>query len=391
MDIFPLEKIENIALDCRPQALRTGIEIKVQVGQTVSAHEPLASCEALTVHSPLAGIVSDIEDEIITITPQEADNEFTDSSLFKNKENFIKDIAAIGLAGMGGSVFPSSIKMDAAQKYKVHTLVINGVECEPYTTIDETLLEEESEFIDIGVKTICEALSINDVKIALHKKNAKKNHEFLKKLGYKEFIMPSGYPAGAERLILNKLEKKRYPASIFPFKAGYLIHNTATLWALGKAVKDSKGVTERPLSVIWNNNRNVKNIIVPVGVKVGDVIKEVTGSSLPENMMLVAGGLMMGKEVTENSRVTKGTTSLFVIKDSECLIEKCKMCGRCVDVCPLGLSPAIIANSVDENGKRGITESVKTQIRECFLCGACNAACPSYINLVRYFIEGKNG
>jgi hypothetical protein len=49
----------------------------------------------------------------------------------------------MGLAGLGGAVFPSYIKLNPGGQ-KIHTLILNGAECEPWITCDDRLMRERA-------------------------------------------------------------------------------------------------------------------------------------------------------------------------------------------------------------------------------------------------------
>ena len=59
----------------------------------------------------------------------------------KRSPQFLRErIAAGGIVGLGGALFPTAIKLNPAPGIK--TLIINGVECEPYINCDNQLMQE---------------------------------------------------------------------------------------------------------------------------------------------------------------------------------------------------------------------------------------------------------
>lgn len=384
----PLKALSQLTFNYSRDKLRTDVAVAVNIEQQVVKGEPICVGEYLSIHSPVCGTVTNISDTEITISQRDCTEEPYNLQLPKIKDDVAKYAAAIGLVGMGGSMFPSAIKLKAAKESKVHTLIINAVECEPYITIDEALLQNELQYIQAGAKVLSEALNIKDVQIAAQKQVIKRNNELFKNIGYKVLQMPTKYPTGAERLILKKATGKNHSASTLPFQVGYLINNVTTLWALGKSILDGSPVINRPLTVIWDNNSSYKNIIVPVGANISEVLRATIGRDVYDSELIIAGGLMMGHEVDINSNIQKGTNALFIIKriDHE-NVEACKKCGRCVEACPLNLSPTTIVHQLKQSNKVG--KYIQKHIDTCFLCGACNASCPSRINLVKHIKEAK--
>ncbi|MDT8297926.1 MAG: 4Fe-4S dicluster domain-containing protein, partial [Spirochaetaceae bacterium] len=57
-------------------------------------------------------------------------------------------------------------------------------------------------------------------------------------------------------------------------------------------------------------------------------------------------------------------------------------CGRCIDACPVGLSPTLIFKNVEHEL---LDEAAALGLDDCVLCGACAYSCPAHIPLVSAF------
>jgi electron transport complex protein RnfC len=173
-----------------------------------------------------------------------------------------------------------------------------------------------------------------------------------------------------------------------PVQLGYLVFSAASLWAIGGRLSDGLPSVDRPLTLCVAGEP-ARNLVVPVGTSVADVLSTVGAPPAHPSALIVAGGLMMGTRADAQFRVTKGTNALFVrpveprLRKPE---EACTLCGSCFDVCPLGLHPIGMADRVKA---RRYSKGLAAHLGECFLCGACSAACPCEIPLVQYFHEGK--
>lgn len=294
----------------------------------------------------------------------------------------------IGLVGMGGSGFPTSEKIRAG--IGAHTLVINGVECEPGITIDQTVLLHHSDWVKRGAHA--SATAIGAKRIVLAVKNNKQHISKLRSL-YPEYDIvsfPDRYPAGAEKLILKKLTGKMPPPGVRPYQLGYLVQNVVSLRAIGRALTDGIPVVERPLTLAMPSTGFYKNIVAPVGLPIRELFETFNLSFDPAKHLIASSGLMMGHEVARDDLVEKTTTSLIVLerKKLEEPERGCIRCGACNTACPLGLHPFTLTEMI----KQGKTSSAafQTQMTECFLCGACSAVCPSCIPLVPTLKEGKS-
>lgn len=302
-------------------------------------------------------------------------------------DTFPEFLDKIGLIGMGGSGFPTAEKIRAS--IRVHTLVINGVECEPGITIDQTVLLHHPLWVQAGANASAKVVGAKQVILAV--KNNPDHMSKLQKL-YPEYDIvpfPDRYPAGAEKLILKKLGGKIPPPGVRPYQLGYLVQNVVSLRAMGRAILDGIPVVERPLTLAMPSTGFYKNIIAPVGISIREVLEAFDLPYTPSQHLIAASGLMMGHEVTSDDCIGKTTTSLILL-DREILEQKehgCIRCGACNTACPLGLHPVALTELIQKN--KTASSAFRAQMTECFLCGACSAVCPANIPLVQTLAEGK--
>ena len=59
-----------------------------------------------------------------------------------------------GIVGLGGAVFPTSVKLNPGSQQLIETLIVNAAECEPYITCDDVLMLEHADRILMGVRII---------------------------------------------------------------------------------------------------------------------------------------------------------------------------------------------------------------------------------------------
>ena len=303
-------------------------------------------------------------------------------------DSFPDFLDEIGLIGMGGSGFPAAEKI--RKGIGAHTLIINGVECEPGITIDQTILLHHALWVQAGANATAQAIGIKRVVLAV-----KDHPEHTSKLRalYPEYDIipfPDRYPAGSEKLILQKLTGKIPPPGTRPYQLGYLVQNVVSLRAIGRAIVDGFPVVERPLTLTMPSTGFFKNIIVPIGLPVREILDVFSLPCDPEQYLVVAGGLMMGHAIGLDDGIEKTTLSILLL-EREALEEKerpCIRCGACNTACPLGLHPYALTERI-QKGKTG-SASFQAQMTECFLCGVCSAVCPSNIPLVHTLAEGKS-
>lgn len=304
-----------------------------------------------------------------------------------NPATFPDFLDEIGLVGMGGSGFPTSEKVRRAAG--VHTLVINGIECEPGVSIDEAVLLDDCLWVAAGANAIAKAIGTKNVVLAV--RDQVEFHDQLKER-YGEFrIVPFSetYPAGAETLILKKLTGKLPPPGTRPYQLGYLVQNAVTLRAIGRAIIDGIPVVERPLALAMPSIQFYKNVVAPVGLEIHELLDFYQLPFDPATHFIVDSGLMMGKQVDKTDAIEKITLSILILNRDEAWRDErpCTRCGACNTACPLGLHPFELTERIRKGKTNGT--AYNAQITECFLCGVCSAVCPSDIPLVQMLERGK--
>jgi len=116
---------------------------------------------------------------------------------------------------------------------------------------------------------------------------------------------------------------------------------------------------------------------VRIGTRAADVIGFCGGMNPKRKIgRIVIGGSMTGRVITDLDTPTdKSTEALLCLSENESAPHTenyaCIRCGRCVDVCPMGLMPLYIAG-----GK------CRDDAAVCTECGACAYVCPGRVPLV---------
>jgi electron transport complex protein RnfC len=367
-------------------------ETRVMLASRVKPLQVIAVTRHEHLHSPLAGTVTEIDVGdgslgriVIRSDPNSSPGGNTLENVRDPSVDYPEFLKSIGLVGMGGSMFPAKLKAMASKK--VHTLVINAVECEPGVFIDRALLLNFPDEIIRGAETAAKGVGAGRIILAVKKSGPLETIRAL--YPFPVVLQPDTYPAGSERLILKTVTGKRVPCGVFPSDVGYLVHNVASIRAIGLAVNRGVPVVERPLALSVPHLNYYKNLIVPIGIPIRDVLRRVDAPVDLASCVVVSSGLMMGKRAAPGDSVTKGTTSVFILPEKEIAggERACVKCGACVDACPLNLHPAEMAVRIERSAMKD--KALRAQLDECFLCGTCAAVCPAWIPLVDCFKEAK--
>lgn len=312
-------------------------------------------------------------------------------------ELILQRIRNAGLVGMGGATFPTYFKLKRNPAQPVDTLVLNGAECEPYLTADHRLMLECPEAIVVGMQLAMHAAGATRGIIAIEQ-NKPDAIEALRKVsagrpGLEVAICATKYPMGGERQLIPAVTGRVVPSAPkgLPLNVGVVVINVSTAHAIARAVVHEAPFTHRVVTVTGLGVERPGNFLVPIGTKFSELIERAAGGVTAAALKVLAGGPMMGPTVPNlDVPVTKGVGGITVMIEEETAHwheGACIRCGRCIDNCPLFLSPTKIAHAIKH---REYQLAIDFDMQACCECGCCSYVCPAQIPLAQYIRAGKN-
>lgn len=293
-----------------------------------------------------------------------------------------------GLVGLGGGGFPAHQKW----QHPVHTLIVNGAECEPFLTADEHVMRMRPDAIWRGIDALCKALTIDRCVIAVedNKVDALEAMQAACPTGEADYavelqLIPTRYPSGAERQLIWLTLGIELPGSVHPIHQGILVHNPATLAALADAI-DGFPLTDRIITLTGPGIRHPQTLQVPIGSRISDLLTEVGGVQ-GDPMVVRHGGPLMGWPLHNLDAPVEAVTGCLYCDAVETKPElPCIRCGECADVCPVQLQP----QQLFANMRHGhLDDAVQEGLIDCLRCGACDLVCPSHLPLTAEFALGR--
>jgi electron transport complex protein RnfC len=297
--------------------------------------------------------------------------------------NIVRDC---GVVGLGGAAFPTHIKLTPPKEKTIDAFILNGAECEPYLTADHRLMLEKSGEIIAGMKIAMKALGVTAGFIAIEE-NKPDALALFKKISDGKLVkvvsLKSFYPQGAEKQLIKAVLRREVAPGGLPFDVGVVVNNVATCFAIYEAVYKNKPLYERVITVSGRIVKNPANLKVRLGTKVKDIL-DTCGGLTQEPAKIILGGPMMGiAQYTLDVPIIKGTSGIVVFdqKQAQASAAKapCIRCGRCLQICPMGLNPSAIAQAV-EKGRFDLAREYN--VLDCIECGICSYVCPGNRNVV---------
>lgn len=310
-------------------------------------------------------------------------------------EVIVEKIKSAGVTGMGGAGFPTFIKLCPPPTAKAECVIINSVECEPYITSDYRLMMEHPDEILVGIELLMKAAKVDRgyIGIETNKPAAIKLLAEKAKGNNRIEVVPlkQKYPQGGEKQLVDAVIRRQVPAPpAIPVNVGAIVQNVGTAFAVYQAVMKNKPLFERYTTVTGKQIKNPGNFLVRMGTPMRDLITLCGGLPNGDNKIL-AGGPMMGKAVNSiDVPVCKGTNCVTVLTDSDArrkAVDPCIRCGKCVNVCPMGLEPYLLATA---SAKKMWEKVEKEDITSCIECGSCQFTCPSHRPILDNIRNGKS-
>ena len=374
----------------------------VKIGQVIG--EPVGVL-GLPVHASVSGEVVSVE-PIPYLSEQPAmcvtiHNDFADewvelhplgSVETVDPALIIPAIKNAGICGLGGASFPTHVKLSIKPEQKCDCIIANGAECETHLTCDHRLMLENPVRVVDGLRAAMRAINVKEGIIAIED-NKPDAIEAMRKAcqgreGVRVQVLKTKYPQGGEKQLIEAVTGRQVPSGGLPIQAGVIVMNVATCAAVADAVIDGKPLVERIVTVT-GAVREPANLRLRIGTITEDIIGECGGFS-GDVGKVIFGGAMTGMCAPNTSiPIAKATGGILVLDTQDAAsVEEgpCLRCGKCVEVCPIGLHPLKIKIAADADR---IDECKRLHVMDCTLCGSCSFICPAHRWLTASFKVAK--
>lgn len=406
---LPLVRFPDPEVVVIPLSMHAGAPANpvVQVGDTVKVGQKIGEAAAFIsspIHSSVSGTVIAIENrkhatrgECLSVVIQSDGKNTLHESVQPHKDvddltpdEIVEIVREAGIVGMGGAGFPTSVKLKPAKP--VDTILLNGCECEPLLTADHRVLLEYADDVIYGLRVIIKTVGAEKGVIVIED-NKPDAIELLKEKtadidNMEVFVARTKYPQGAEKTLIKRVTGRKVPSGGLPADVGCVVSNISTTKAIADAIRTGMPLVERVVTVTGERVKNPGNFIVKIGTNTKDLIDYCGGLTGDDDITIKAGGPMMGFVLSDtNVPIMKGSNGIIAVEADHSVEQPCIKCGRCMDVCPMELSPLYFAKYADEENWQGMKDK---NVMDCVECRCCEYICSSKIPLVTKIKAGKN-
>ena len=405
---LPLRKFPDPETVVIPLSMHAGAPANpvVQVGDTVKVGQVIGEAAGFIsapVHSSVSGTVTAIEEHghatrgrCLSVVIKSDGKNTLHESVKPNKDldsltpdEIVEIVKNAGIVGMGGAGFPTSVKLKPPKP--VDTILLNGCECEPLLTADHRVLLEFADDVIFGLKAIVKTVGAEKGIIVIEDNKPDAIELMQKKTegidNIEVVVAKTKYPQGAEKMLIKRVMKRQVPSGGLPADVGCVVSNISTTKAISDAIQKGMPLVERVTTVTGEKLKKPGNYIVKIGTSTKELLDYCGGVSEGE-VTIKAGGPMMGFVLSDvDVPIMKGSNGIIAVDTDHTVEQPCIKCGRCMDVCPMELSPLYFAKYADEENWQGMKDK---SVMDCIECRCCEYICSSKIPLVSKIKAGKN-
>ncbi len=387
-DEVSISMSQNIGRPCNPLVEKGDY---VKVGQRIGDVEafisaPIFSSVSGTVKAieQVRGSMGGFETHIVIETDKKQEiSEDVKIPEINSREDFVKAARDSGLVGLGGASFPTHVKLNPQNLDECTCLVVNAAECEPFITTDNREMVENGQDVLDGMIMIMNWLNLEKgyIGVESNKPDAISNLKSLieqNEIKNIEIVtLPSSYPKGAERVLVYEVTGKVMNAGVLPAQLGVILANVSTVGVMAEFFKTGMPIVRRRVTVDGDAVASPKNVFVPIGTRIADVV-EFCGGYKKEPRKIIMGGPMMGRATkSDESPTMKNTSSILCFGQEMAEVKEetaCLNCQRCHTACPFGLMPSIFAEAYEN---KDVDKLNKFNVMQCMECGSCSFTCPA--------------
>ena len=188
--------------------------------------------------------------------------------------------------------------------------------------------------------------------------------------------LPTSYPQGAEKVIIYSATGRKVPLGKLPSDVGCIVMNITSVAALYRFITTGMPLVSKRITVDGTAVKEPKNVLVPIGASINDVL-EFAGGVSDTAAEIMMGGPMMGIDVCSTDAVIEKRNNAIIVMEEETAPDTtpCIHCDRCAGACPMRLYPANVEAALDS---KLYDRLENLNVNYCMECGSCAFVCPAH-------------
>lgn len=384
----------------------------VSMGQSVALGEIVGTIGGKAVLSPLAGTVCYLSDSAVKIIGDGSDRRVeavpfgrrTGKTLAESTpEELLDEIRKAGIVEADGQVLAEHLEqaMERSAAGKLRYAVISLLDLDPASLSCASLGMEYADAIAGGLAIllrivavrqgtiVCDSahpLTVNAIRTACRKSRL-----------ISVEVAENRYPMSHPKLFLRWLYQKEMSATSKPENMGVFLTDVESCIALHQLF--ATGIPRLSVRTTFRENKQSKLYDLPLGMTLASLKCSDLWETLPQDegerhslvkpsdSSLWCMGLMNGAHPADP--IDRSVTVLMPVSQLPNRTKEhgdCIRCGRCVEVCPMYLSPF---RYLPEKPWITFLSGSPRDAIACIGCGCCTYACPAGLPLRRYALRAK--
>ena len=382
--------IDIILYDCPSEvslSLPEDCEPLVAEGDLVARYSPVARDEqGFTVAASVSGEVISVASDAIVIKNDMSQNAAMpdeDKPRSASSMDFDALCEYCRRYGIRGAFSGEPLYKKLCDAYgNCQRIIINCVECDPFSGHVRALIRQHAREIVLGAKILMIGMGVKKCIFALgdsmrEAQNALKYY-LTSDSGMVFAQISEKYPVGNEYILLNAIYGKEFARSVSTASAGFPVFSAETVYELFESFVSGLPSIYKTFTVSGKTFASEKNVRAPIGSRVGDIIDFIGTNGKSESSFAI-GGPLNGRRTDRENYLPQNANMLFSFYDRQYSPASCIRCSRCASFCPMNLVPFVF---YENDGDSSYESSVRSGLYNCIECGICNYMCVSRIDLL---------
>ena len=355
-----INKVEYLDPEYIEIYTREGDSIYVNDGEYVYINQLLKESEnGIKTYATISGTV-EAKDSVIRVINDHSNSSFVSEDALETIDDVKKEYIIKACENLGIDYENKLIVNRLKEAAKV--LVVNALDVEPYQFNSNYLVQDNITNLLDTINLLSKKFNINAH--LLLSKYDDNNVDAVNKVinNYPDInfkVIPDVFPDNTNQVIANKYFNN------YKFE-DIMFLDAFALFKIFTAIKDGLPVTERYITVCYEGASKVFVVKVKYGANVGEILRKGIQDDLVDVDIYLNNFMRkVSCPNIDNLIVSDIIKSIFIFPHKEVIPSKCIKCGKCIDICPIGINP--MSKKLDPN---------------CIRCGLCNFVCPANINLI---------
>jgi len=388
--VFPFDRAASVKLPLSG----TGVEFAPTAapGDHVCAGQIIGECADLPgfpLRATISGTVTEIGDGVLPdgrfIPCIAIENDFSEEiehlTLAMDWQMMSPDeiCAVIASAGIFGKSGPTFARINAMRE-RADTLIIDGIDGEPYASAAYRTLCDDAEDIVEGIHVLMRVFGRIRCIVAATDEGSEAADALRAAIAADKRIrvmhLRDKYPQNDEKLLIKTITGREAHDLA---DTAVLVLGVQEAAAIGRALRDAMPDLTRIVTVSGDAIANPKTVRTPLGTAWYELVRVCGGYGETPRKIVIGGVMRADATFTDNIPLLPGVESFTALcADAPGTAGTCIHCGRCAAVCPYGLMPSYVrffleCGSIDRLAQLGV--------EDCTGCGACSYVCPAHIAL----------